>query len=94
MSDRYVKSDENKKILYVDANNLFGHSMSQTLPFEEIKFEKINCVKVILNTPDDNEIGYFLEVDLRFTDNIKEKTKKFLFCSEKKLFLTISIMII
>ena len=24
MGDRYVKSDENKKILYIDANNLYG----------------------------------------------------------------------
>ena len=24
MGDRYLKSDENKKILYVDANNLYG----------------------------------------------------------------------
>ena len=30
MGDRYVKSDENKKILYGDANNLYGHSMSQS----------------------------------------------------------------
>ena len=29
MGDRYVKSDENKKILYADANNLYVHSMSQ-----------------------------------------------------------------
>ena len=28
MSDRYVKSDDNKKILYLDANNLYGHPMS------------------------------------------------------------------
>ena len=26
MGDRYVKSDENKNILYIDANNLYGHS--------------------------------------------------------------------
>ena len=32
MGDRYVKSDENKKILYMDATNLYGHSMSQMLP--------------------------------------------------------------
>ena len=38
MGDRCVKSDENKKILNVDANNLYGHSMSQMLPYEEIKF--------------------------------------------------------
>ena len=35
MGDRYVKSDENKKILYIDANNLYGHSMSQPLPVDE-----------------------------------------------------------
>ena len=28
MGDRYIKSDDNKKILYIDANNLYGHSMS------------------------------------------------------------------
>ena len=37
MGDRYVKSDENKKILYIDATNLYGHSMSQLLPYDEIE---------------------------------------------------------
>ena len=32
MGDRYVKSDENKKIIYIDATNLYGHSLSQPLP--------------------------------------------------------------
>ena len=27
MGDRYVKSDENKKVLYIDANNLYGLAM-------------------------------------------------------------------
>ena len=39
MGDRYVKSDDNKKILYLDANNLFGHSMPQPLPYDEIRFD-------------------------------------------------------
>ena len=34
MGDRYVKSEENKKILNVDAQNLCGHSMSQPLPID------------------------------------------------------------
>ena len=34
MDDRYVKLDESKKILYIDANNLYGHSMSQPLPYD------------------------------------------------------------
>ena len=40
MGDRYVISDENKKILNVDANNLYGHSMSEPLPYEETKNDK------------------------------------------------------
>ena len=39
MGDRYVRSDENKKILYIDANNLYGHSMSEPLPYDETKFD-------------------------------------------------------
>ena len=37
MGDRYVKSDENKKILFIDVTNLYGHSMSQFLPYDEIE---------------------------------------------------------
>ena len=77
MSDRYVKSDENKMILYVDANIFYGHSMSQSLPFDEIKFDQNVKLEDTLNTPDDSEIGYFVEADLIYPDNIKEKTKNF-----------------
>ena len=59
MGDRYVQSDENKKILYMDATNLYSQSMSQMLPYDEIKFEKGICLEEILNIPDDNENGYF-----------------------------------
>ena len=63
MGDRYVKSDENKKILYMDATNLYGHSMSQMLPYDEIEMWHghpdlyMNWLEEILNTPDDNKIG-------------------------------------
>ena len=68
----------------MDATNLYGHSMSQFLPFDEIKDEKDICLEEILNTADDNEIGCFFEVDLKYTDNIKKKTKNFPFCPENK----------
>ena len=77
MGNRYIKSDENKKNLYVDANNLYGHSMSEPLPYDEIKFDNDVKLEDILNTPDDNDIGYFVEADLTYPDNIKEKTKNF-----------------
>ena len=83
MGDRYVKSDENKKILYMDATNLYGHSMSQMLPYDETEMwhgdpdKYRNWLEEILNTPDDNEIGCLLEVDLKYPDFIKEKNKEF-----------------
>ena len=84
MGDRYIKSDENKKILYIDANNLYGHSMSQYLPYDEIKFDNNITLEDIINTPDDSDIGYFVEVDLKYPDNIKQKTKNFPFASVNK----------
>ena len=48
MGDRYVKLDENKKILYVDATNFYGHSMSQMLPYDEINLEKDICLEQFL----------------------------------------------
>ena len=84
MGDRYIKSDENKKILYIDANNLYGHSMSQSLPYDEIKFDNNIKLEDILYTPDDSDIGCFIEVDLIYPDNIKEKTKNFPFALMNK----------
>ena len=84
MGDRYVQSDENKKILYIDDNNLYGHSMSQPLPFDELKFDNNVKLEDMLNTPDDSNIGYFIEVDLTYTNNIKEKTKNFPFAPANK----------
>ena len=84
MGDRYVKSDENKKIFYIDANNLYGWAMSQYFPYDEIKFVGDVNLEDIINTSDDNEVGYFVEVDLKYPDGIKEKTKNFPFCAENK----------
>ena len=63
MGDRYVKSDEIKKILYIDAINLYGHSTSQILPYDEMWHGHpdlyMNWLEEILNTPDDSDIGFF-----------------------------------
>ena len=84
MGDRYIKSDKNKKILYIDANNLYGHSMSEPLPYDEIKIDNNVTLEVIKNTPDDSDIGYFIEVDL--TKYYKRENKNFSICSyEKKI---------
>ena len=51
--DRYIKLDEIKNILDVDDNNLYGHSMSQPLPKDEIIFNRNVNLEDILNTLDD-----------------------------------------
>ena len=41
MRERYVKSDGSKKILYADDKNLYDNSMSEPLPYDEIKLDLI-----------------------------------------------------
>ena len=91
MGDRYVKLDGNEKILYMDATNLYGFSMSQPLPYDNIeiwhgdKYIYMNKVGKILGTLDDSDTGNFIEVDLRYPDNTKEKTKNLLFAPENEI---------
>ena len=58
--------------------------MSEPLPYDEIKFNENVELEDILNTPDDSDIGYFVEADLIYPDNIKKKTKKFPFAPVNK----------
>ena len=58
--------------------------MSEPLPYDEIKFVRNVKLEDILNTPDDNDIGYFIEVDLTYPKNIQEKTKFFPFAPVNK----------
>ena len=37
MGPRYIESDTNTKLLYIDANNLYGWAMSQFLPTGDFK---------------------------------------------------------
>ena len=89
MGDRYVKSDENKKLLSKDGTTLLEHSMCRSLPYDGIEMWHghsdcyMNKLEEILNSPNDSDIGYFVEVDLKYPENIK-KTKKFPFCTENK----------
>ena len=74
--------------------------MSKSLPCDEIKMWHghpdlyMNKLEEILNTSDDADIGYSVEVDLRYPDNIKETTKNFPFCPENIVILKINTMII
>ena len=63
MADRHVKSVENKNIFFIDATNLYGHSMSQVLPYDGIGMRHghpdfyMKKLREKFNPPDDSDIG-------------------------------------
>ena len=65
--------------------------MSQVLPYDEIEMWHghpglyLNKLEEVLITPDDSDIGYFIEGDLKYPHNTKEKTKIFPFYPENKI---------
>ena len=50
-----------RMIKYIDAIILYGHSMSQPKPYDELNFDKNVELEDIFNTLDDSEVGYFVE---------------------------------
>ena len=85
-SQRHVKAnnkyldnfDVNKPsnyLMYWDANNLHGWAMSQYLPSGNLKFEDAITLDEILETTDENQTGYIIEVDLRFPKETHDKLK-------------------
>ena len=56
--------------------------MVQPLPYVDIQFGKIVTSEEFLYTPDDSDLGYFIECDLTYPDKINEKTKNFPFGPE------------
>lgn len=68
-------------ILYLDANNLYGHAMSQPLPYKDFKFMSTHEVELFdVNTySPDGEIGYFLEVDIEYPEHLHDDHNDFPF---------------
>ena len=68
----YDSSEESNVIVYLDANDLYGWPMSQYLPyggFEWLSPEKVKNFDV--NSVSENSpIGYKLEVDLAYPDEL------------------------
>ena len=66
ISKRYSEASKNKHILYLDMNNLYGHAMSQYLPYANFKWVKdINKIEQkLMNIKRNSSTGYILEVYL------------------------------
>ena len=74
INKRYREASKNKHILYFDINNLYGHAMSQYLPYANFKWVKnINKIKQqLMGIQKDNSTGYILEVDLEYPQELHD----------------------
>lgn len=98
--DDYNENEQSSYLMYLDANNLYGHSMMQHLPHNNFQWSELSFDhEKILNLPDDGEIGYVFEVDLDYPPNLHDLHNSYPFCAEnmhvpgtknvKKLLLTL-----
>jgi hypothetical protein len=70
--------------LYLDANNLYGMAMVPDLPYKDLNLEAEGAISLdtILNTADDAETGYTVEVAMSFPKEIHERLKQLPPCPE------------
>ena len=74
INKRYSEASKNKHILYFDMNNLYGHAMSQYLPYANFKWVK-NIDKIeqkLMNIKSNSSTGYILEVDLEYPQELHD----------------------
>ena len=74
INKRYSEASKNKNILYLDINSLYGHAMSQYLPYSNFKWVKnIDKIKQkLMNIKSNSSTGYILDVDLQYTQELHD----------------------
>ena len=70
-------------ISYLDMNNLYGWAMSEYLPYERFKLLKNIDKFEVMSISEKGPIGYFLEVDLEYPDELLELHSDYLLAPEK-----------
>eukprot|EP00438_Fugacium_kawagutii_P007257 Skav211577 [mRNA] locus=scaffold2228:403820:405304:+ [translate_table: standard] len=71
MGDDYDENKESSFINYLDANNLYGLSMIQKLPYKNLKWDDKITEMDIVNYKNGG-IGYILEVDLEYPKELHD----------------------
>ena len=73
--DTYDANLPRQDLIYLDANNLYGWAMSQSLPTRVFRFlqqEETSALR-IQNHSNDDEDGYILEVDLHHPTSLHDQ---------------------
>ena len=95
--NNYDKSIESSYLMYLDANNLYGWVMSQKLPIIGFKWtEDLSefIESFIKNYNENNDRGYFIEVDAEYSKNLFNSHKVLPFLAGKKIKKSKSIFVI
>ena len=85
MGDAYDPKVRSSFILYTDANNLYGLAMSEPLPYDDFnwlspeEFEHIDWIA----QHDDQEVGYFVECDLHYPDELHDEHNDYPLAAER-----------
>ena len=86
-NNKYLNHYDPKKpstfILYLNMNNLYGWAMTEYLPYKEFKWLKNIDKFDIMSINDKSPIGYFLEVDLEYPEELHKLHNDFPLASEK-----------
>ena len=75
--DTYDADKESNYLMYLDANNLHGWAMVQSLPHDEVRLNTEVTLEEILTAEDEGEVGYVVECDLHFPTEIHDKLKHY-----------------
>ena len=87
-NNKYLQDYDPEKpsicIIYKDANNLYGHAMSQPLPVGDFKWKTDFEDFEVMTIADDADIGYILEVDLGYPEELHDLYSDYPLAPEKK----------
>ena len=79
----YDPKKPSKLITYLDMNNLYGWAMSEYLPYGEFKWLKIVDEFDVNSISEKSPIGYFLQVNLEYPDQLHELQNDYPLAPEK-----------
>ena len=86
-NNKYMKNYNPKKpskfMIYLDMNNLYGWAMSEYLPYEGFKWFKNFDGFDVNSISEKNPIGYILEVDLEYPDELHPSHNDYPLAPEK-----------
>eukprot|EP01050_Picozoa_sp_SAG11_P052696 SAG11_NODE_30664_length_298_cov_9.618090_1_plen_99_part_11 len=81
----YNKSLINSFITYLDANNLYGHSMMQDLPYADFKWCKERNVNKLIKKYIGGKKGCFVKCDLEYPKELHDLHNDYPLAPERKL---------